>query len=395
LTFVSLDGAVISNGMNQMRLGKVKKFYRFVSYTFLNILILAVVFNLIAYGYYKVRNPFLVRNVRQEKAQRLLKSYEGMYSLREILKITAEGFVTAKHSYESWVGFKDRPYVGQYVNVTEEGYRLNSKEQKNKSSLRIFAFGGSTMFGYGVKDEHTIPAFMEKELPSVQVVNYGRSFYYSTQEMQLFLKLLRKGNIPDVAIFLDGLNDTRNLVNKKDEPAYTPTFKKIFSQGFYIDFTRIPLFRLMRSIRLRIVRFLSNMNPPAPVAYENLPCESAEGILSRYRENVKLIKFIADTYKVKVYFFWQPVPHYAYNLKNHFFKRGEHCSGDPLYRKYNEVYTCMKENLPEDVIWMGDMFNNKKYVYVDMHHYNPEGCRMIAEKIIGVIETDMLLAEKN
>jgi hypothetical protein len=37
------------------------------------------------------------------------------------------------------------------------------------------------------------------------------------------------------------------------------------------------------------------------------------------------------------------------------------------------------------------MFRDKKYVYIDMHHYNPVACAAIAGRIVEVIRKDRLI----
>mgnify|MGYP001342391119 CR=1 FL=1 len=68
---------------------------------------------------------------------------------------------------------------------------------------------GSTSFGYGVEDNHTIPAQLEKiSNNKLKVFNFGRGYYYSQQEHDLLYDLIKKeAPIPKYAIFLDGLNE--------------------------------------------------------------------------------------------------------------------------------------------------------------------------------------------
>ncbi len=66
-------------------------------------------------------------------------------------------------------------------------------------------FGGSTLWGTGVKDEHTIPSFLQSFLgKDYDVYNYGETGYVSMQELNYLLHMLAKGNIPEAVIFYDG-----------------------------------------------------------------------------------------------------------------------------------------------------------------------------------------------
>jgi len=114
------------------------------------------------------------------------------------------------------LNFKESPITGKYINVNENGFRLIQNQASwppNNSNINIFIFGGSTTFGYGVSDEQTVPSYLQNYLrqhiihKKVCVYNFGRGHYYSSQELVLFEKLLWLGIIPEVVIFIDGLND--------------------------------------------------------------------------------------------------------------------------------------------------------------------------------------------
>ncbi len=77
--------------------------------------------------------------------------------------------------------------------------------------MRIFAFGGSAIWGEGVRDDYTIPSWLQRFLDQTayrtQITNFGQEGYVSTQEMIVLFEQLQKGNIPDIVIFYDGFND--------------------------------------------------------------------------------------------------------------------------------------------------------------------------------------------
>lgn len=68
------------------------------------------------------------------------------------------------------------------------------------------------MWGSGARDSFTIPSLLSQILSehgiSIHVVNYGESGFVSTQEVIALMLQLKKGNIPDVVMFYDGVNDT-------------------------------------------------------------------------------------------------------------------------------------------------------------------------------------------
>ncbi|MER3445854.1 MAG: hypothetical protein C4291_03015 [Candidatus Dadabacteria bacterium] len=73
-------------------------------------------------------------------------------------------------------------------------------------------FGGSTMWGTEARDDFTIPSILSKKLwrrgIRCDIVNFSGSGYVSTQEVIALLIELQRGNIPNLVIFYDGINDT-------------------------------------------------------------------------------------------------------------------------------------------------------------------------------------------
>lgn len=80
-------------------------------------------------------------------------------------------------------------------------------------TLTIWLFGGSTVYGFGQRDEHTIASELVREAQAhghaVRVVNFGVPAYVNWQETQVFEDELGRGERPDLAVFLDGANDMK------------------------------------------------------------------------------------------------------------------------------------------------------------------------------------------
>jgi hypothetical protein len=121
------------------------------------------------------------------------------------------------HPYSYWIKL---PFTSRYFNIDSHGLRVTTggKPQSSVSvhPIRIFTFGGSTMWGEGARDGYTIPSWLQRMLDAtpyhVRVINYGQDAYVNSQEMLLLFEQLRKGNKPDVVIFYDGFNDSASAM---------------------------------------------------------------------------------------------------------------------------------------------------------------------------------------
>lgn len=75
----------------------------------------------------------------------------------------------------------------------------------------VWFFGGSTMFGIGQRDEHTIAAEVARLAASegtpIDARNYGVSAYVAWQEAVLLGRLMAGSERPDLIVFLHGVND--------------------------------------------------------------------------------------------------------------------------------------------------------------------------------------------
>jgi len=72
-------------------------------------------------------------------------------------------------------------------------------------------FGGSTMWGKGVDDEHTIPSAFNALHPEFLVHNHGESGFVSRQSLDRLVSLVNQDQPMDLVVFYDGCNDFYTL----------------------------------------------------------------------------------------------------------------------------------------------------------------------------------------
>jgi hypothetical protein len=231
------------------------------------------------------------------------------------------------HSYVYW---RQRPFQGEHINIDADGIRRTMPAAPSPvisgRPLRIFMFGGSTLWGSGARDAFTIPSILARRLHAdgvaATVVNMGQVGYVSTQEVIGLLLRLQKGDVPDLVIFYDGVNDTFSAFQQR--VAGLP----------HNEFNRVVEFNLARpshfwrrgqmvlgdvAARLSSVRLVHSLvggtdqdqpigvRPPvlehlASTDDANLPGT----VIARYRGSVELVKAWATHYGFRAVFYWQP-----------------------------------------------------------------------------------------
>ena len=112
-------------------------------------------------------------------------------------------------AWDPRIGSHSGTYRSRYVNT--DGYERRSYVPADPK-LVVWFFGGSTMYGAGQRDEHTIPSVIarlsERDGLPVRAVNYGQAGALLWQEVALYQLLLAQGEPPpDLAVFYDGYND--------------------------------------------------------------------------------------------------------------------------------------------------------------------------------------------
>jgi lysophospholipase L1-like esterase len=298
--------------------------------------------------------------------------------VRELLRETW----TRRPVFEPFLVSKERKFRGRFVNVSPEGFRLVQEQgpwPPDSARLNVFIFGGSTAFGYGVADDETIASALQAQLAPdvaprlVACYNFGRGGYYSTQERILFEQFLAAGLTPDVAVFVDGLNEfafeapwlTTSLHNVLVSPVRTAA-RTIVDQ--------LPLSRLLAEHKAaRALPAAGGVE-----GYDDRPRLAAN--IARYLGNRRLVATLARAQQVPVLFVWQPIPLYAYDLAAHPFGRFGFAHNN--YARFG--YPMMAEQKPADAdfFWAADLQKDlHEPLYVDQVHYTAAMNRRLAEAI--------------
>jgi hypothetical protein len=292
--------------------------------------------------------------------------------------------------------FREEPRAGRFVTVDPKGFRVGTDQGRwppSPEAYNLFLLGGSTAFGYGVPDEHTISSYLQPMLPAVggrevRVYNFGRGAYESSMERLLFEKLVLMGPPMDLAIFLDGVNDfsdavhpplvSRALTRRGAEHLDSPVLALLH----WLPMTRFlepePAYlAIQREVKLH----RDSESERAPDAPE--PADPIGVVIERYVANKTAIEAVAAVHDIDVLFIWQPAPTYKYDLAYHTYRKksfgvGEQTRrGYPRMRRYADEYP-----LGDNFLWCADIQQGvKELLYVDRFHYTPRMSERVARCI--------------
>ncbi|MBW8041921.1 MAG: SGNH/GDSL hydrolase family protein [Planctomycetes bacterium] len=382
---------------------KFASHYKTVSIIFFSSVLLFLVLNVALYTLNKIIKSVQKYNnpVSSKYNSDLTQIYPGLTE-NEINKLLSETWSRHLLEYEPFTQFRERPYSGEYVNISKNGYRITRNQgpwPPEPGNSNIFIFGGSTTFGYGLPDSETLASYLQEylaeddKLNNIYVYNFGRAYYYSTQEKLLFEKLLMSDFVPDLAIFVDGLNE---YLFVKDVPRFSGTLAKMMeprrSRNAMLATALLQWLPMGRAILYITKKLENNINVKSDV---NTEIESTlQSVVRRYCSNKKMIDAIAESMNINTLFVWQPVHAYKYNLKYHFFSKGEikHLStqGYPLMEEHLHKYS-----LGKNFLWSADIQENiDEPLYVDMVHYNVKLTQMLARRIAQHIAQADILKQK-
>ncbi len=300
--------------------------------------------------------------------------------------------------YEPLTEFKEKPKNFKFVSVSKLGNRCNkinliNCEPAKGGEEEIWIFGGSTVFGYGLKNDETIAANLDKLIQNKRVINFGQGFYNSNQSRIYFQNLLTFLPKPYAAIFLEGFNDFKNnqintyklptktalsenyeiLINNRS----TSTNEKILN-WFKERFNRLNVVRLAKQI-------LSNKNKKIninPVKINNLD-EAYIALIDRLKINFKINKSIGEKFEIKIINILEPISlskkHYSSsNLPNTYLKNFD----NNIYHHKN-IYKIIENR--NDLLNLSDLylvdFRIEGKMFIDRTHYSENFSKEIALKI--------------
>lgn len=319
----------------------------------------------------------------------------GVYANPDLAEEYFKELTDAKaRVWASYTQSQQTDYAGKFINVHEGTRRTwNSEAIKDdkRTRLKIFFFGGSTLWGLGSRDDFTIPSLVAKMLAengiSTEVTNYAVIGDVTTQSLIRLVLELRKRNVPDLVVFYGGSVEAFSACyeGKPGVPLGNSSLEKISPKKEA---------KARISIRLEnfaLIRLLTGKTQLAGCS-KKLDVLS-DGALDVYLGNVRFIEAISRSLSFRTLFYLEP----QLSDKTHRTKYEE----DQLLKSEkrlpgkNDLYSLMRSKLVkrEDESLEQNVFHDLRTIfadvaspiYMDGGHYGEDGNDRISRKIAADI----------
>tara|TARA_B100000965_G_scaffold295812_1_gene253985 strand:+ start:2182 stop:3321 length:1140 start_codon:yes stop_codon:yes gene_type:complete len=297
-----------------------------------------------------------------------------------------------KGEYHAFVGYKERPFSSETINIDNDGYRIS---RNNSDKPDIYFLGGSTMFGYGSDDMNSIPSLFSKLTDdSLSVRNMGNADHSSTQSLLKIHEELISHPNPKYIISYEGVNELVSLTSGMDsnlKQGYYNDFKRAidenlnnqssltFESFFKNRFTQIRDFTFLSLRKLRVIEYKS-----IDEMYLS-DRQSVEKAVTVLLENWRLISLIGDAKNIKVYLFLQP----QLSSNDH---KSDYLQDIETYATfYQKLYPLILseietnpnyEIIEKNFYDLSKVLDNKNPYFYDHCHLNPDGNLIIAQSMV-------------
>jgi hypothetical protein len=295
-------------------LGKrIVELYRGAAILLLNTLVLLAVLELMAIV---IARSGVIPSYRQE----VLASYQGLpyYASQDWTEdYWREAAEAENYRYEPYVVWRHLPFDGQTIHINEEGIRETPGAECGVEAYKVFTLGGSSMWGWGSPDWGTIPAYLQLGLEDrmqkpVCVTNFGEDAFVSTQSLIELTRQLQIGNIPDLVIFYDGVNDVYAVYDSGELGVHS-ALRDAVERYEENEHPLVKWFKSSRQFQLfeRFIRNLTTAKSQSNQINGDGRTEMdtqrlVKMIVQPYLNNYRMVSALAQEYGFEYAFFWQP-----------------------------------------------------------------------------------------
>jgi lysophospholipase L1-like esterase len=320
-------------------------------------------------------------------------------------------------TYHPYLGWTLNDFRGRYVHVNDGIRRSYEPPGVVDDAVKVYFLGGSAMFGWFQRDEHTIPSefarLAEADGIPVRVVNYATPAYVNWQESLQLQALVADGHLPDLAVFYDGANElvsqftqgphndpdttlTRQIGDQLGQGLTRPPTGRGGLLGFKDAWARVSV---VHRVGERLGVLSDPDGPPDDVLVSPWMGNQAENAAARgnyaasiYDHGVDVVRRLADSYGFRTDFFWQPSVYSKHLVK------GEQQAVGSLgtdAAAWTLATKSARAALPDRTVDLSAALDRtSKPLMYDFVHTNELGARIVAQAIYRRLRPQLLEAAR-
>ena len=310
----------------------------------------------------------------------------------------AEAAMGSADNYHPYVIWRSSPFQGEFVRVSDQGFRHTPGSECTPDSYRVVLFGSSALWGWGVPDDGTIASYLQQALAErpgpVCVQNRAQNGFVSTQDLLELFRMAQRGEKIDLAVFFHGFNDASALFETKDAGShYMVDDIRERMKGLVAPNPLSEIIAMTATGRLagRIVDSAEPVDRPRwSMAEEEIPLRTQEAIHA-YLVSLDVIRDLGRRTGTDVAFFWQPYAEWG--------RSGEDARAVPGAGSFDgrqalirSVYRAVRDTADAhpDLHFLADEFiDASPALWLDYVHLSPPGNERVAQLILEAVEPSL------
>lgn len=295
---------------------------------------------------------------------------------RELKKLTTV--------YYDYIGWRRAEFHGETITIDRDGYRRHdgiSGSSFQKSS--IWMFGGSTLWGTGVSDSFTIPAYLQ-QYATMPAFNFGESGHTAHQNLNLLIKAYLMGGRPEHVFFYSGVNDVAKKCRSEISFYSTGQENRIRERLQHGDEKASELLKVfapsIRILQKLMLPLMSDKSGNRGFYNCSTDREKTRLIAQAMLLDWSMAKKLVEENGGKFHAILQPVSFIGTpNLSQLKEKKRDHLR-EEFMAVYQEILRQLDEKKFEYADFTG-IFDSQELFYIDFCHVSPEGNEKIAQRI--------------
>jgi hypothetical protein len=306
------------------------------------------------------------------------------YPDKEEARDTFWGSKLTVEEYAPFVGWTRLPQETPHVNVGADGYRRHELgRDAGPGAASVGIFGGSTVWGTGVDDDSTIPAFFDQLSQGHRVFSYSQGGHNARQNLALLVNLIAEKRMPDVVVFYNGHNhlihcygDSLNTHGAAEKMRATLAERPRYG-NLYHDLVAPPVRRIQEILRKSKKGGVGGR------------CDDSEETADQVAQTLvriwEMAHLLVTANGGRFYAFLQPTAFTGSPRLDHVALR----KGDR--REQNRAVYARVKALSAPLPFVTDLthaFDGDEYIYIDTAHVTGNGNEIIARHMIERIEAD-------